>query len=202
MQVDVKYIDTTKYKVRIFQDDFYQDFEEFTDLFKVVQFRDRDFTNYGNLDEYCTENGKLLPSVQSKLRAGKMFTIDYRRYSSADGGKYYLDGSIPTGEVDSQDVNGFIIFNDEYIRGVSFEERKKYAREDLELYTQWANGEVYHVNIETANGDFVDSCGGFIGDDSVQGYIHEVIPDAIADNVDIKGVYYDSNKEYEVYFGY
>lgn len=176
--IDVKYIDTTKYKVTVSYDDIWQDFSDYTDLYRIVQFRDNDFTNYESLEDYCTESGKLLPSVQAKLRAGKMFTIDYRRYSNADGGFYRLDGGIPTGEVDTQDVNGFIIFEDEYIKGISYNERKEYASQDLQKYTEWCNGETYYINIKTDTGLEVDSCGGFVGSDEVDSYIKEIINDA------------------------
>lgn len=176
--IQVKYIDTTKYKVTVSYDDIWNDFGEFTDLYRIVQFRDNDFTSYESLEDYCTESGKLLPSVQAKLRAGKMFTLEYYRYSSTNGGFYRLDGGIPTGEVDTQDVNGFIIFEDEYIKGTSYATRKEYARQDLETYTEWCNGETYFVNIETDTGLEIDSCGGFIGSDSVDSYIKEIVGEA------------------------
>lgn len=176
--IAVKYIDTTKYKVTVQYDDMWREFSDYTDLYKIVQFRDSDFSSYESLDDYCTENGKLSPSVQAKLRAGIMFTIVYRRYSSADGGFYHLDGGIPTGEVNTSDVNGFIIFEDEYIKGTSYEQRKEYAKQYLKTYTEWCNGEVYFVNIETDTGLEVDSCGGFVGSESVDSYIKEIVGDA------------------------
>ena len=134
--------------------------------FTIVQFRDNNYTTYKQLEysEFVTENDCLTPATLAKLRAGKMFTIDYRSYSNADGGYYYLDGGIPKGQVDSQDVNGFIIFNDDYIKGTSYDERRKYAEQDLATYTAWANGEVYGFTITTPDGEFIDSVGGYIGD--------------------------------------
>lgn len=134
--------------------------------YRIVQFRDNDYTTYEQFgySEYVTENQHLTPAILAKLRAGKMFTIDYRSYSNADGGYYSLNGDMPKGEVDSQDVNGFIIFDDDYIKGTSYEERKKYAEQDLKEYTAWANGEVYGFTVTDHNGDVIDSCGGFIGD--------------------------------------
>jgi hypothetical protein len=199
--IAVTYIDTKKYKVIVSNDWIWDDFSDFTDLFEVVQFRDNNKINYGILDDYLTEGGKLLPAIQAKLRAGKMFTIDYRSYSSADGGIYRLDGVVPTGEVDTSDVNGFIIFHDDYAKGISYDERKQYAIGDLATYTQWANGEVYHVSIEDEAGNEIESCGGFVGDEALESYIADTIPHAIAENVEIIGKY-DDGSEYETYLSY
>lgn len=35
---------------------------------------------------------------------------------------------------------------------------------EVETYSQWANGEVYMYQMETLDGDFVDSCGGYYGE--------------------------------------
>lgn len=177
--IPVKYIDTTKYIVRVEYDEWSDSPAEWG-TFTIVQFRDSDFSTYEELDssEYVTESGKLKPSVIAKLKAGKMFTISYQRYSSADGGQYRLDGSIPSGVVDSRDVNGFIIFDDSYVKGVSYDERKRYAQQDLNIYTQWANGEVYYATVETESGLEVDSCGGLIGDDDLTAFIQDTIGDA------------------------
>ena len=37
-------------------------------------------------------------------------------------------------------------------------------RSDVEVYSDWANGNVYAFLIEDEHGDVVDSCHGFIGD--------------------------------------
>lgn len=194
--IAIKYIDTRKYKVKVIQDDCFQDWEDHTDLATIVQFRDRDFTSYRDLDEYLTEGGKLTPAIQAKLRAGKMFTISYSRYSSADGGFYRLDGGIPKGEVDSSDVNGFIELFE--VDGMSYEARRNLAELTLKDYTEWAQGNVYGVVIEDQSGNEIDACWGFIGDDSVQDHINMELADAIPDNVEIVGVYPDGS-EYETY---
>lgn len=194
--IAVKYIDTQKYKVKIHYDEFMSSWEDFTDLSTIIQFRDRDFTSYADLDDYLTENGKLTPAVQSKLRAGKMFTIDYARYSNTDGGFYRLDGAIPSGEVDSRDVNGFVILED--VDGMSYDQRRALAEATLKEYTDWANGNVYGVVIEDQSGNEIDSCWGFIGDEAVKSYINEMLPDALPENVEIVGVYPDGS-EYETY---
>lgn len=194
--ITVKYIDTATYSVRVCVDDDL-DSPATWGNYTIVQFKDRDFNTYQSIDDYCTESGKLLPSVQAKIRAGKIFTFDYNRYSSCDGGYY----RYPSNETDADRIDGFIIFEDEYIKGTSYEERKRYATGDLAEYTQWANGEVYGVIITDATGEDIDSCWGFIGDLAVKQRIAEMIPDAIADNVTITGEYQDGTT-YDVYFDY
>jgi len=142
--------------------------------FTLVQFRDRDLVNFGDLDEYLTENGKLRPEWRAKLKSGKAFAFDYSRYSNTDGGFYrYPRSDVATGEIDTSDLNGLIMFEDEYVKGVSYEDRKAYAESDLKTYTQWANGEVYSVNI-SEDGETIDGCGGNIGD------LDDIIADAQA----------------------
>lgn len=151
--------------IKIFTDVDNQDGPDTWGNYEIVQFRDDDYTTYGDLDDYLTENGYLRPEIRAKLQAGKMFTIDYRSYSSTDGGYYHLDGGIPKeGSLDSRDINGFIVFEDAYIKGTKYDERRKYAEQDLKTYTEWANGEVYGWVVETPAGDHLDSCWGYIGD--------------------------------------
>jgi hypothetical protein len=40
----------------------------------------------------------------------------------------------------------------------------KYASSELEVYSQWLNGEVYGYKIFSGSGEELDSCWGFIGD--------------------------------------
>ncbi len=195
--IQVTYIDTTKYKVTVYHEIYGTDGPDTWGNFKIVQFKDRDFSTYESIDNYCTENGKLSPGIQAKIRSGKIFTFTYNRYSNCDGGYY----RYPSNETNPDEIDGFIIFDDTYIKGVSYSERKRYATGDLKEYTEWANGEVYGVDIKTASGLDVDCCGGFIGDDAVQYFIAEVLPNAINDNVTIIGQY-DDGTSYDVYFNY
>lgn len=184
LQIPVKHIDTTKYIVNVAPDLDAYDGPDSWGNYTIVQFRDRDFTTYVNPyadNEYFTDSGKLTPAISAKLRAGKMFTFSYHRYSSTDGGFYRFDGAI-TGNVDT--IDGFIVFDDEYIKGASYEERRRYAESDLREYTEWANGEVYGVSIETNTGLEIDACSGFIGEDAVIAYINETIPDALPENIE------------------
>jgi hypothetical protein len=185
-KIDVKYIDTRKYIVDISQDQWFEDGPDSWGNYKLVQFRDRDWSSYEDIDEYLTESGKLLPKYQAMLKSGKMFTIDYRRYSNTGGGFYHFDGAMKfTGEtIDSRVINGFIIFEDAYVKGISYEKRKDYAISDLGEYTDWANGEVYCAAIRTDTGIEIDQICGLIGRAAVDQYIKDVLPDALPENVE------------------
>lgn len=191
--IPVRYIDTTKYKIALYNDDYAESPTDWGN-FTIVQFCDNDFGSYQDryANEFVTEGGKLTPAVQAKLRAGKMFTISYSRYSNADGGYYRLDGSI-TDTIEG--VDGFIIFDDGYIKNVSYADRRKYAEQDLRTYTHWAQGDVYWLKIETASGLEVDEIGGGLyGLADVKSAITDIIGDA---EYDIVGIDYDGNV-YEV----
>jgi hypothetical protein len=133
--------------------------------FTIVQFRDNNFVNYADIDDYLTESGKLKPGWRAKIRAGKAFMFDYSRYSSTDGGFYrHPSSKVPTGEIDSRGLNGLIIFEDAYIKGITYDKRLEYATDDLKTYTEWANGEVYSAWItEDATGETIDGSGDCYG---------------------------------------
>ena len=40
-------------------------------------------------------------------------------------------------------------------------------RQEVETYSKYVNGEVYHVRITTLDGEYVDSCGGFYSEEDV-----------------------------------
>ena len=138
----------------------------------------------GNINDYLTESGKVLPSVQAKLKAGKMFWLDRYEHS---GISYSLSGTgTMANDWDNSRNAGILEFSNDYIKNTSYEDRERYAREDIKQYSDWANGEVYNVTITTDTGLDINQCSGFIGYENAKSYITEVIGDAeyeIAGNV-------------------
>lgn len=132
---------------------------------KYEDFAD-DPTNWGNFtikemsSDMLTEYDKILPSIQSKLRAGKAFLIDKFEHSTI---VLRLHGEVYD-RWDNQQNWGIIEFSSDYVKGVSIEERRKYAAQDLEIYTQWLNGEVYRADIvEDESGEYIDGVGDCYG---------------------------------------
>jgi len=68
---------------------------------------------------------------------------------------------------------------DEIMRFKTLKAQKKraveLAREACTLFNQWANGDVYYYNITDADGEIVESCGGFYGMDAVKEEVNSQI---------------------------
>lgn len=107
-------------------------------------------------ERFYTDNDKLRPEVAAKIRAGKLWPVGVRHYSGSDGGFYTLWDTDEALEAD-----GFIELYDGYVKGVSLEDRRKYAESDLQIYQQWANGEVFGYTVEDKHGELIDSGTGY-----------------------------------------
>ena len=132
--------------------------------YTIVTFHTGNITDVTNIEKYAFDSGKLKPWVGAKMRAGKMFAISYSSHGPMSNyGAMY-------GSANLDDIDGFIIFTDEYAKNFSaYEDRYKMAEQDMETYTQWANGEVYGYDITGIKGyEFEDgSCWGFYGYEDV-----------------------------------
>lgn len=85
---------------------------------------------------------------------------------------------------DSGAISGWVIVDDwlshvENPKEISkvFAEREKSAASFCETYTCWANGHIYGWTLTDANGEMLDSCGGYYGNDT--DYMIESVHDAI-----------------------
>lgn len=186
--IDVKYIDTTKYVVKLHND---FDSESPCDWgnFDVKIFNSgfRGDLDNAEREDFYDENDNLTIGMRSKLRAGTAFPVGVRHYSGTDGGYYSV--------TDIDNADGFILFDKAYVKGESYERRKGYAEGDLETYQQWCNGEVYWCEITTADGREIDTCGGIYGTEGIKDYVHGELGEA--QNVELIGVY-DDGTTYEV----
>jgi hypothetical protein len=171
MKINVKYIDSNKYKVLIHQDDYSECPNEWG-CFEVKIFNSGYHGDLNNckMNEFYDENDNLNIGMRSRIKHGTAFPVGVRHYSNTDGGFYSL--------ADIEDADGFILFDKEYIKGESFERRREYAKGDLNTYQEWANGEVYIVSIEDMRGEVIDSLGGLYGTEGIKQFIEETIPGA------------------------
>lgn len=123
-------------------------------------------------DEYYDDNDNLTIGMRSKLRAGTAFAISVAHYGNSDGGFYTIIDN-------ASEADGFIEFEPDYIKGVSYDDRRKYAQQDVSIYQQWCNGEVYSYVITDEHGDTIDSLCGCYGNDvwdEAQSFIDSYTP--------------------------
>lgn len=71
--------------------------------------------------------------------------------------------------------NGFYIVTDKTSAeiGVKKEDFEGVIRDELEIYNQYCNGEVYRFELYDEEGNIVDSCGGFYSIDEIKEYLPE-----------------------------
>jgi len=69
--------------------------------------------------------------------------------------------------------NGFYIITEKTQKEVGTEKKdfEKVIKDELEVYNQWCNGEVYRFTLFDKNGEFVDSCGGFYDIEDIKEYL-------------------------------
>lgn len=131
------------------------------------QFAD-DPCNWGNftvkhwrdVEGVDAEEHKVLPELQAKLDDGRAFWVDKYEHGNS---VYSLAGSGMQYRFDTSSSWGIIELDDEYVKGVSAEDRRKYAKGDLETYTDWANGDVYRAEITDEYGEYIDGMGDIYG---------------------------------------
>ena len=119
------------------------------------------FTNYPPFNKY--DDAYELEPWQARLldRAEKWFNANYHvctisRYEH--GNSLYTRGA-PTCRWDAGYV-GFAIVETSKMSNETFEQ---VVDNNLQAFTDWANGEVYSVYVEDASCVVVDSCSGYIG---------------------------------------
>lgn len=133
------------------------------------------FTNYPPFNKY--DDAYELEPWQARLldRAEKWFNANYHvctisRYEH--GNSLYTRGA-PTCRWDAGYV-GFAIVETTKMSNETFE---KYVDNNLQAFTDWANGNVYSVYVEDASGDVVDSCSGYIGYKAAEDAFNEACKD-------------------------
>lgn len=127
--------------------------------------------SFGDVCEYVKANwnvvGPILP-VSMYEHSGVSYSIGFagNAWDTGDAGIIFatrelLDETQGKGETPSNDDLA------EWLKG------------EVEEYSRWANGEVYGYVIKDVNGDDVESCWGFIGDEYVTEAAKEAVPDAV-----------------------
>jgi hypothetical protein len=151
------------------------------DGWKPVSFGRR-HSNFEHPDNFClTKRANL--GLRRKLQVGLAFWLSYYEHGRCN---WSLRGEGHQCRWDSVDVAGILIWtgNPSDLGAKSYEDRAKDARNFLEEYTDWCNGDCYWFSLEGA-GLALDSCGGFIGTVQLVEAINETLEDG--DKVIVKG---------------
>jgi hypothetical protein len=146
-------VEYKSYTIKIDQDVFADDPTNWGN-FTILDFRNRN--GNASIRDYLTDDDELVPEMQAKVDAGQAFWFDVYEHS---GTVYTLVGQGMNDRWDTSSKCGLIVFSDDYVKGVGKSEREQYAAQDLSLYTQWANGDVYAVEIFDEDGESVDCQG-------------------------------------------
>lgn len=111
--------------------------------------------------------------LQSKLRHGTAFTLDYYEHGLC---RWSLSGDGPQCRWDTSRNSGLLVWpgKPSELRK-TYEERRESAKAFLEEYTDWCNGLCYYFQLSTETDEPVDSCFGFIGDDSLIDGLSDVL---------------------------
>lgn len=104
--------------------------------------------------------------IRSKMRAGLAFALDCYEHG---GRAYSLHGEGMRCQWDTSRFAGILLWNHppKELGAKTYEAREASARAALQVYNQWANGEVYYFSVEDMEGECVDSCCGFYDAESI-----------------------------------
>ena len=70
---------------------------------------------------------------------------------------------------------GFVFVTEDSLKeiGCAEEDIERIVEAEIETFSQWANGDVYHFTLYDDEGNFVDSCGGFYDLEEMKEYLPE-----------------------------
>jgi len=140
---------------------------------RIVSFNRR-HVNFGSYDEffdavYDENEGryKHIPKLglRNMLKAGTAFMLAYYEHGLC---RWSLSGEGPQCQWDSVQCAGVYILPSDAgnfkAHDTKYAAREAYARSALDEYTDWCNGTCFYYSVEL-DGEDVESCGGYIGDD-------------------------------------
>ena len=138
--------------------------------------------NFEHPDHYCLNKPENI-GLHRKLEVGLAFWLSYYEHGLC---RWSLRGEGPKCRWDSEDVAGLLIWTGKPsdMGAKTYEVRTRDARNFLEEYTDWCNGNCYWFSLEDDQ-NLGDSCGGFIGTEQLTEAINEALEDR--DQVMVKG---------------
>jgi hypothetical protein len=151
------------------------------DGWKPISFCRR-HNNFEHPAAYCLNKPENM-GLRRKLQVGLAFRLSYYEHGLC---KWSLRGEGPQCRWDSVDIAGLLIWTGKPtdIGALSYDDRATDARNFLEEYTDWCNGNCYWFSLESAEQP-LNSCGGFIGTNQLTEAINEALEES--DKVIVRG---------------
>ena len=174
----------TKYTVRIKHDQDCDNPNEWAGSWKLHSFS-RKHINFTHPDEFFNQSAKASRQLARKLEKGLAFILSYYEHGNC---VWSVKGTGPQCPWDNVEVAGIAIWNEpaSNMGAKTYDQRQADCARFLEVYTDWCNGNCYGYVIEDAEGNQVDSCWGYIGNDVVDAVKLALPDDATAENTEIE----------------
>jgi len=121
--------------------------------------------------EVCNSQEEHIAYIKKNYKDEKIIAI-YPVVKYEHGGVSYSLGTIKGFDYSN---NGFYIITDKKQKEMGTPKNKfeEVIKQELETYTQWANGEVYSFILYDNNGDIEDSCSGFYDIEEIREHLPE-----------------------------
>lgn len=131
---------------------------------------------------HASNLNELMLMVQEKYKAHLVLPVGMIDHS---GVSYYIGGGAHWCDPGGWDSGtcGLILDTPETLAERGFAEplTEEWLREgmtaEIQVYSDWASGACYGITVLDRNGDYVESCGGFIGHEWAEENIEEMVPD-------------------------
>lgn len=150
-----------------------------------------------SLDPETGEPTVYDPGLRRRLAVGLAFWLSY--YEHGQSAWFLKGGPYPAGvefQWDGCRLAGLLVWEHgaKSMGARSYESRAEDAAGFLETYNQWANGETYWYRVAEDREDR-DSCGGFIGAESVAAAVAESLRHLYPDRDDVSVVFAGNSDE-------
>ncbi|OHD23795.1 MAG: hypothetical protein A2Y38_17040 [Spirochaetes bacterium GWB1_59_5] len=131
-------------------------------------------------------NIKAPIGLQRKLDVGTAFMLDYYEHG---GSAWSLHGEGMQCRWDTSSYDGILIWENKPsdMGAKTREARAKDANSFLETYNCWANGQGYGYEIENEEGEDIDSCWGFYGNDLKHMVEDNIKPHLVGKEYEVRG---------------
>lgn len=138
-------------------------------VWKIYSFNPHERGSVPSSDYFNEKTGKPLFEHSSKFRNGLAFPLQNFQHSE----KQWRIGQLEEEKIDGVAVWEEPISN---MGAKTFEDRRKDLQNQLNEYNLWLQGDCYFYCLENGAGEVLDSCGGFIGEDSLLQHLRDELP--------------------------